>query len=210
MPQRAVYERATIDAILDEALVCHLGLVVDGDPLVVPTLQARLGDHVYIHGSAASRTLRALGGGVDVCLTVTLVDGLVLARSAFHHSVNYRSVMLFGEAEVLSAAEEKRRALSAFTEKLVPGRWPDVRPPSTKELKATAVLRLPIRAASAKVRRGPPVDDVGDLERGVWAGIVPLELRRLAPEPDPTLSPAIELPEYLREPCERGVEGTNE
>jgi len=198
LPQRAAYDRATIDSILDEALVCHLGIVWDDAPLVVPTLQARVGDDLYVHGSAASRTLRALAGGIEICLTVTLVDGLVLARSAFHHSVNYRSAMLFGRAELLEAAEEKRRALEAFTEKLVPGRWPEVRPPSPKELKATAVLRLPIGEASAKVRSGPPLDDEEDYERDVWAGVIPLGVRRLWPEPDAELKSGVELPAYLR------------
>jgi nitroimidazol reductase NimA-like FMN-containing flavoprotein (pyridoxamine 5'-phosphate oxidase superfamily) len=197
MPKRAAYDRATIDSILDEALVCHLGIVWDDGPLVVPTLQARAGDDLYVHGSAASRTLRALAGGIEVCLTVTLVDGVVLARAAFHHSVNYRSVMLFGRAELLDDADEKQRALQAFTEKLVPGRWPDVRPPSPKELKATAVLRLPISEASAKVRRGPPLDDEEDYERNVWAGVIPLDVRRLAPEPDPKLKAGVRLPPYL-------------
>jgi nitroimidazol reductase NimA-like FMN-containing flavoprotein (pyridoxamine 5'-phosphate oxidase superfamily) len=198
LPKRAAYDRATIDSILDEALVCHLGIVRDDSPVVVPTLQARVGDDLYVHGSAASRTLRALSGGIEICLTVTLVDGLVLARSAFHHSVNYRSVMLFGRAELLEAAEDKRRALEAFTEKLVPGRWPDVRPPSPNELKATAVLRLPIGEASAKVRSGPPLDDEEDYERDVWAGVIPLGLCRLPPEPDPKLKSGLELPTYLR------------
>jgi nitroimidazol reductase NimA-like FMN-containing flavoprotein (pyridoxamine 5'-phosphate oxidase superfamily) len=197
LPKRGTYERDAIDSILDEALVCHLGLIRDGYPVVVPTLHARAGDHVFVHGSAASATLRALAGGVEACLTATLVDGLVLARSAFHHSVNYRSVVIFGRAELVRSDEEKREALAAFTEKLVPGRWGDARLPSSKELKATSVLLLPIGEASAKVRTGPPVDEAPDHELDVWAGIIPLELRRLPPEPDTGLRPGIELPPYL-------------
>ena len=176
LPKRGTYEREAIDSILDEALVCHLGLIRDGYPVVVPTLHARAGDHVFVHGSAASTTLRALADGVEVCLTATLVDGLVLARSAFHHSVNYRSVVIFGKAEPVRSDEEKQEALAAFTEKLVPGRWGDARLPSPKELKATSVLRLPISEGSAKVRSGPPVDEAPDHELDVWAGVIPLEL----------------------------------
>jgi nitroimidazol reductase NimA-like FMN-containing flavoprotein (pyridoxamine 5'-phosphate oxidase superfamily) len=198
LPKRGAYDRATIDAILDEALTCHLALVRDGHPLAIPTLHARVGDYVYVHGSAASRTLRALTAGVEVCLTVTLVDGLVLARSAFHHSVNYRSVMLFGTAEPVQGADRKRQALAAFTEKLVPGRWPDVRPPSEKELKATTVLRLGLTEASAKVRGGPPLDEDEDHELDVWAGVIPLTVRRLAPVPDPLLRSGIPLPDYVQ------------
>jgi nitroimidazol reductase NimA-like FMN-containing flavoprotein (pyridoxamine 5'-phosphate oxidase superfamily) len=197
LPKRALYDRHAIDAILDEALVCHLGLIWNSHPLVVPTLEARVGEHVYVHGSAASRTLGALAEAIEVCVTITLIDGLVLARSAFHHSVNYRSVMLFGKAELLNGAKEKEQAIEAFTEKLVPGRWPEVRRPSRKELKATMVLRLPICEASAKVRRGPPIDDAADYALDVWAGVIPFEARRLTPQPDPQLRPGIELPPYL-------------
>jgi uncharacterized protein len=198
-PQRGAHDRETIDAILDEALVCTLALERDGYPVAVPTLQARVGDELFVHGSAASPTLRALADGIQACLTVTLVDGLVLARSAFHHSVNYRSVMLFGEARPVRSAAGKRRALEAFTEKLVPGRWSDVRHPTLRELEATAVLRLPIDEASAKVRSGPPVDDEEDYALGTWAGTVPIEATRGAPVPDPRLRPGIGLPAYLRE-----------
>jgi uncharacterized protein len=197
MPKRAVGDRAELEAILDEALVCHLGFVADGHPVVTPTLHARIGDHVYVHGSAASRTLRTLGEGVPVCLTVTLVDGLVLARAAFHHSVNYRSAMLFGTAEPISDPDEKLRALRGFTEKLVPGRWDDVRPPTAQELKGTAALRLALDEVSAKVRRGPPADDEPDYELDTWAGIVPLSLRRGAPQADARLRAGVPLPPYL-------------
>lgn len=200
VPQRAIYDRAAIEAILDEAIVGHLGLVEDGYPVVTPTLVARVGDAVYVHGSAASRTLRALRGGVPACLTVTLVDGLVLARSAFHHSVNYRSVVLYADAESIEKREEKLVALKAFTNKLVAGRWDDVRPPSAQELKATMVLRLPLTDASAKARSGPPEDEEGDYALDAWAGVLPMQLERLAPKPDPLLRLGIEQPAYLTPP----------
>jgi uncharacterized protein len=197
VPARGQYERETIDAILDEALISHVGFVHDGAPVVIPTLHARLGDRLYLHGSAASRMLRTLERGVPVCVTVTLVDGLVLARSAFHHSVNYRSVVVFGEARPVEPEEERLRALELFTEKLVPGRWADVRPPSRQELKGTKVLALSLDEASAKVRTGPPVDDEEDYELPVWAGVLPLGTAVASPEPDPRLDPSIETPGYV-------------
>jgi uncharacterized protein len=197
LPKRGAHDRPAIDAILDEAMVAHLGFIHDGRPAVIPTLHARVGDEVYVHGSSASRALRALAAGVEACLTVTLLDGLVLARSAFHHSVNYRSAVLYGTARPVSHPEQRERALEAFTEKLLPGRWPDVRPPTAKELKATAVLVLPIEEGSAKVRSGPPVDDEEDYALDTWAGVVPLRLQALAPEPDPRLRPGIPEPAYL-------------
>ncbi len=175
-PQRGRYDRETIDAILDEALICHLGFEVDGQPYVIPTLHARIGDRVYVHGSAASRMLRELAGGVRVCLTATLVDGLVLARSVFNHSVNYRSAVLFGTATLLDDGAEKLDALRALTEQLAPGRWDEARQPTAQELKATWILSLPIEEASAKVRSGPPEDEPEDLELPVWAGVVPVHL----------------------------------
>jgi nitroimidazol reductase NimA-like FMN-containing flavoprotein (pyridoxamine 5'-phosphate oxidase superfamily) len=175
VPKRGAYDRETIDAILDEALVCHLAFVHDGQPFVMPTLHARVGDEVYVHGSAASRMIRALEGGAPACLTVTHVDGLVLARSAFHHSVNYRSAVLLGTLRPVTGDDERCRALEAFTEQLVPGRWAEVRPPNRKELKATKVLAMRIDEASAKVRTGPPVDDEEDMALDVWAGVLPLE-----------------------------------
>jgi uncharacterized protein len=184
VPRRAVYERAAIEAILDEVTICHVGTVDPGGfPVVVPTLHARVGRHVYLHGSAASRNLRE-AERAEVCLTATLLDGLVLARSAFHHSVNYRSVVLFGRAERIEAEEGKRAALRAFTEKLMPGRWADVRPPSARELRATAVLRLPLDEASAKVRAGGPVEEEDDYGLPVWAGTI--GLRQVASDPRPT------------------------
>ena len=184
LPKRGAHDRETIDAILDEALISHIGFVHDGRPAVIPTLHARLGDEVLIHGSAASRMLRALAGGIDLCLTATLIDGLVLARSAFHHSVNYRSVVLYGSARLVTEPDEKEAALEAFTERLLPGRWADVRWPTRKELKATNVLTLPIEEGSAKVRSGPPIDDEPDYALDVWAGVVPLTLTRGEPVQD--------------------------
>jgi nitroimidazol reductase NimA-like FMN-containing flavoprotein (pyridoxamine 5'-phosphate oxidase superfamily) len=190
-PARADYDRATIDAILDEALVAHLGFAVDGQPYVIPTLHARIGDEVYIHGSAASRMTTMLGAGIPACLTVTLVDGLVLARSAFHHSMNYRSAVVLGHARYVEGAGERAAALAAFTERLVPGRWAEVRPPTRQELKGTRVLAMSLDEASAKVRAGAPVDDEDDYALDVWAGVVPLRVVAGEPEPDPRLRAGI-------------------
>jgi uncharacterized protein len=197
IPDRAVQDRAEIEAVLDEALVCHLGFVHDGHPVVTPTLTARIGDQVYVHGSSASRTLRSLAGGIDVCLTVTLVDGLVLARSAFHHSINYRSVMVFGRALPFEDPNEKLQALEAFTEKIAPGRWAEVRAPSRQELKGTSILRIPLAEVSAKARTGPPLDDEEDYALDVWAGVVPITTERHPPRPDPRLPDGVPLPDYL-------------
>jgi uncharacterized protein len=198
VPNRGFHDRETVDAILDEALISHVGFVHDGRPAVIPTLHARVGDEVLLHGSAASRMLRALGEGVDVCLTATLIDGLVLARSAFHHSMNYRSVVLYGNARLITGDDELEQALEVFTEKLVPGRWADVRWPTKQELKGTAVLSLPIAEGSAKVRTGPPIDDDEDYALDVWAGVVPLRLTPSAAVPDPVLRDGIPQPSYLR------------
>jgi hypothetical protein len=192
VPARADYCRETIDAILDEAPVAHLGFAIDGQPYVIPTLHARVGDVVYVHGSSASRAIRSLTNGLPACLTVTLLDGLVLARSAFHHSMNYRSVVVLGEARPVEGPDERLKALEAFTERLVPGRWDEVRPPTPQELKGTRVLALDLAEASAKVRTGPPVDDDEDYERDVWAGVIPLALQPGSPTPDPKLRPGIE------------------
>jgi uncharacterized protein len=197
VPQRGAYERETVEAILDETLISHVGFVHDGHPVVIPTLHARLGDRLYLHGSAASRMLRTLQKGVPVCVTATLVDGLVLARSAFHHSVNYRSVVVFGKATEVEPEEQRLQALELFTEKLVPGRWADVRPPSRQELKGSKVLSLPLDEASAKVRMGPPIDDDEDYDLPVWAGVLPLATEVAEPQPDPRLDPAIETPGYV-------------
>lgn len=195
LPERGRYDRGAIDAVLDAGLVAHLGFVSDGQPFVIPTLQARVGEAVYVHGSAASRTLRALAGGIPACVTVTLLDGIVLARSVFEHSMNYRSVVVLGPATPVVEPDEKLIALEAFTEKLLPGRWTEARPPSRKELKATAVLRMPLDEASAKIRTGGPTDGTTpDAELDVWAGHVPLVVRALEPVPDPSLRPGIPVP----------------
>jgi hypothetical protein len=198
LPKRGVYDRAAIEAVLDEGLVCHVGFVVDDQPYVIPTTYGRIGDRLYLHGSAASRMLRALRGGVPVCVTVTLLDGLVLARSAFHHSMNYRSVVLLGTAVEVTDDAERRLALEAIVEHIVCGRWPEIRWPNETELKATLVLRLPIEEASAKVRQGPPVDDEEDYARPCWAGEIPLRHTPQPPVPDPRLAPAIAPPPAVR------------
>jgi len=197
LPKRAVYDREGVYRILDEGLVCHVGFVADGRPVVIPTGYGRDGDTLYVHGSAASRMLRDLARGVDVCVTVTLLDGLVLARSAFHHSMNYRSVVIFGNAAVVEDQSTKREALRAFTEHIAPGRWQEVRPPTESELKATTVLAIPLEEASAKVRTGPPLDDESDYSLPVWAGVLPLKLRPEPPVPDNRLNPSIEVPDYV-------------
>lgn len=198
LPKRGDYDRETIDAILDEAFICHVGFVVDGQPYVIPTGYARVGDDLYIHGSSASRMLRNLAEGIDVCVTVTLVDGLVLARSAFHHSINYRSVVILGKAELVADENEKNEALEAFTDHIIPGRWPEIRWPNELELKATTVLRLPISEASAKVRTGDPVDDEEDYAMNVWAGVLPLKVVPDGPIADARLDPATAIPEHVR------------
>jgi nitroimidazol reductase NimA-like FMN-containing flavoprotein (pyridoxamine 5'-phosphate oxidase superfamily) len=193
MPARADYERATVEAILDEAMVAHLGFVADGQPYVIPTLHARVGELVYFHGSSASRTVRALTAGTQMCLTVTLLDGLVLARAAVHHSVNYRSVVVLGQARAIEEPTEKMAAIEAFTERLIPGRWDEVRGPTAKELKAIQVLALPLEEASAKLRVGPPKDDEDDYALDTWAGVIPLSTVAGDPIPDERLSEGIAL-----------------
>lgn len=195
LANRGNYDRETIHAILDEALVCHVGFVVDGAPVVIPTIHWREGDRLYVHGSAASRMLRTLKDGVDACVTVTLVDGLVLARSAFHHSMNYRSVVVFGKAQVVEGAE-KLRALDALVEHVVRGRSRELRPHKEIELKQTLVLALPLDEASAKIRTGGPVDDEEDYALPIWAGVVPLKLT--AGEPVADRDVRVEAPEYAR------------
>lgn len=193
--ERGSHDRATIDAILDEALIAHLGIADEhGQPFVIPTLHARRGDVVYVHGSSASRTLRALRAGAPACLTVSLIDGLVLARASMHHSANYRSAMLLGRARAVEDEEEKLAALEAIVEHIVPGRWSEARRPSENELKATSVLALSIEEASAKVRSGPPADDEPDYELPVWAGVIPLADRAGEPIPDPRLGAGIPVP----------------
>ena len=184
LPNRAAYDAATIHAILDEGLVCHIGFVHEGQPFVLPTTYARVADALVVHGSAASRMLRGLRDGIPVCVTVTLLDGLVLARSAFHHSMNYRSVVILGTATEVTDAAERLSALEAIVEHVNPGRWAEVRPPNERELKATMVLRVPLAEASAKVRTGPPLDDAEDLGWPCWAGEVPLRLVAQPPVAD--------------------------
>jgi len=191
MPARGSHDREIIDAILDDALVAHVGFTVEEQPYVIPTLHARLGDNVYFHGSSASRTIRALANGAQACMTVTLLDGLVLARSAVHHSVNYRSVVILGAATAVEGEDERMAAVHAFTERLVPGRWEEVRPPTAKELKAIQVLSMPLNEASAKLRSGPPLDDDEDYALDTWAGVIPLRMLAGAPTPDPRLSNGI-------------------
>jgi len=196
LPKRGNYERTIVEQILDEGLVCHVGFVVDSQPFVIPTAYGRVGDRLYIHGSPASRMLRTLQGGIEVCVNVTLLDGLVLARSAFHHSMNYRSVVVFGTATTVEDADEKLEALRAFTEHVVPGRWAQVRPPTRQEVAGTLVLSLPLTEASAKVRTGPPMDDEADYELPVWAGEIPLHLTASEPIDDSRLLEGIGIPAY--------------
>ena len=197
LPARGNYDRETINSILDEGFICHVGFVIDDQPYVIPTGYARVGEDLYIHGSSASRMLRNLSEGINVCVTVTLIDGLVLARSAFHHSMNYRSVVILGKAELVSDDDEKNRALEALTEHIVPKRWADVRWPSELELKATTVLKLAIDEASAKIRTGGPIDDEEDYAMDVWAGVLPLKLGTDYPIADDRLHDSIPVPEYV-------------
>ena len=195
-PDRGVYDRDTLNRILDEAFLCHIGFVVDGQPYVIPTSYGRDGDVLYVHGSAASRMLRNLSQGIPVCITVTLLDGLVVARSVFNHSMNYRSVVILGTATLVDNPEEKLKALRALSEHILPHRWDDVRQPNEKELKATSVLRLPIEEFSAKVRTGPPIDDEPDYAFPTWAGVIPLEMQSGTPIRDQRCQR--DLPQYLR------------
>jgi uncharacterized protein len=197
-PQRASYEQSTVEEILDEALFCHVGFVVDDQPYVIPTIHARVGTRLYIHGSAASRMLRSVGAGIPVCVTVTLLDGLVLARSAFHHSMNYRSAVILGTAVEVTDEVEKLEALQAVVEHVVPRRWEDVRWPTEQELKATRVLSVPLTEVSAKIRTGPPLDDEEDYQLGCWAGEIPLRLEPQALIADPRLKSTIVPPAYVQ------------
>ncbi|HEX8338290.1 MAG TPA: pyridoxamine 5'-phosphate oxidase family protein [Pyrinomonadaceae bacterium] len=197
LPKRGSFERETVYGILDEGFVCHVGFVVEGQPFVIPTAYGRKGDVLYIHGARASRMQKALAAGTDVCVTVTLVDGLVLARSAFHHSINYRSVVVFGRPRVVESEEEKNAALEAFTEHVMPGRWADVRWPTSQELAATTVLAIRLSEASAKVRTGPPIDDEEDYVLPVWAGVLPLGVEPGEPVADPRLPAGTPVPGYV-------------
>ena len=197
-PERAVYDREIAYRIIDAGFICHVGFAVDGQPFVIPTSYGRKDANLYIHGSAASRMLRRMKEGFEVCVTVTLLDGLVLARSVFNHSMNYRSVVILGKATLVEDQEEKLAALRVLSEHIIPGRWDDARQPNERELKATSVLRVPIEEYSAKVRTGPPIDDEEDYSFPTWAGVIPLEVKVGAPISDPTLDPKREAPQYLR------------
>jgi uncharacterized protein len=204
VPDRARYDRETIYAILDEGLVCHVGFAVEGQPYVIPTIYARVEDRLYFHGSSASRMVHTLREGVAVCVTVTLLDGLILARSAFHHSMNYRSVVVLGTAVEVTDPGERLAVLEAIVNHVVPGRWPEVRWPNQQELRATSVLRLPLDEVSAKMRTGGPLDDKDDLALTCWAGEIPLRLVPQKPVPDPQLAPEIEPSQVVtayRRPC---------
>lgn len=192
LPKRGSYDREVVHGILDQAFLCHVGFVVDGQPFVIPTGYGRDGDNLYIHGSAASRMLRSLDRGIDVCVTVTLLDGLVLARSAFHHSMNYRSVVILGKASIVDDEEEKMRALLTISENIIRGRWDEVRTPTPSEMKATSVMRIPLIEVSAKIRTGPPIDDEEDYDLDVWAGVLPLHLVPGEPIADARLKSGIE------------------
>jgi nitroimidazol reductase NimA-like FMN-containing flavoprotein (pyridoxamine 5'-phosphate oxidase superfamily) len=191
LAKRGAYDKAQIHAILDGGYLCHVGFAVDGQPYVIPTLYVCSGDRMYLHGSAASRMLRTLSEGVDVCVTVTLVDGFVLARSAFHHSMNYRSVVVLGKAMLITDPDEKMVAMHRFTNHMVPGRWEEVRQPTEQELKATSVLALPLEEVSAKVRTGSPLDDEEDYSLPVWAGVVPIRQQLGEPIPDSRMLPGV-------------------
>jgi nitroimidazol reductase NimA-like FMN-containing flavoprotein (pyridoxamine 5'-phosphate oxidase superfamily) len=197
LPKRAVYDRESIHRILDEGMVCHMGFVVDGQPFVIPTLYVRLDDHLYVHGSPASRMLSVLAEGTPVCVTVTLIDGLVLARSAFHHSMNYRSVVLFGTPAAVEDPARKAEVLLALSEHVIPGRWQEVREPTEQELRRTLVVSIAIDEASAKVRTGPPLDDEEDYALPMWAGVLPLRLTPGEPIPDPRLPRGVAPPPHV-------------
>lgn len=198
LPDRGVFEQDQVAAILDEGFLCHVGFVVDGQPYVIPTIYVRCDQQLYLHGSAASRMLRSVQEGIPVCITVTHVDGLVLARSAFNHSVNYRSVVILGTADEVTDPDERLRALEALVEHLIPQRWHDVRAPSPQELRATMVIRVPLEEVSAKVRTGPPHEDEEDYQRSCWAGEIPLHTAPQAAVPDPRLDTGIAVPEYVQ------------
>jgi uncharacterized protein len=189
LKKRAVYDRDVVHAILDEAFLCHIGFTIDSQPFVIPTLYVRDDETLYVHGSGASRMLKQLAAGLDICLTATLVDGLVLARSAFHHSLNYRSVVVLGKARLVTEREEMLRALELLTNHVAPKRWGEVRSPNELELKQTHVLALPLNEVSAKVRRGNPIDDDEDYGSTVWAGVIPLSTQCGPPQPDDRISP---------------------
>ena len=199
LPERGHYDTATIYPIVDAALICHVGFVLEGQPFVIPTLHARQGDTILLHGAKGSRLLRHIQSGGEVCITITLVDGIVLARSVFHHSINYRSVVLFGKGAVITGEQAQLQALECFTERLIPGRWQDARPPNAIEVKQTTIVAVSIESASAKLRTGPPGDEADDLDLPVWAGVLPLRQIAGAPLADSQLKSGVELPAYIRD-----------
>jgi hypothetical protein len=198
MPKRGHYDRQTVHAIIDEALVCHVAFVVDGTPTAIPTLHARRGDTLLLHGAKTSRLLQHVGAGNAVSVAITLIDGVVLARSVFHHSMNYRSVVIHGSGTLLESEKEKLEALEAFAEHIARGRWADARQPTKKELKATSVVAIPIELAAAKIRTGPPLDDDEDYSLPIWAGVLPLAVKAGTAVPDPRLDRGIDVPAYVR------------
>jgi nitroimidazol reductase NimA-like FMN-containing flavoprotein (pyridoxamine 5'-phosphate oxidase superfamily) len=197
-PERGAYDKKSIYQIIDEALICHVAFIKDDEPYVIPTLHARHDDWILLHGASSSRLMRHVESGRRVTLAFALVDGLVLARSVFSHSINYRSVVLFGQGQKVASDADKMAALELFTERIMPGRWADARPPTPRELKATSVARIPIELASAKVRQGPPADDEEDLALPVWAGVVPIQQRAGNPLPDPQQADDVPVPDYVR------------
>lgn len=197
LPERAAYDRETIYSILDEALICHVGIASENQPFVIPTIHARRGDTLLLHGATTSRLLKHLEAGNPICVATTLLDGLVVARGIFHNSMNYRSVVLFGVGRILSEPQEKNDALFALTERIMPGRWNDSRLPTENELKATTIIELPIESATAKIRTGGPKDDAEDYASDWWAGVIPIQQNYLPPEPDPKLEQQLAMPPYL-------------
>lgn len=197
IPKRGAYDKETVYAIVDDALICHVGMIEEGRPVVIPTIHARDGDNLLLHGASTSRMLNHVGAGHDICVTVTHLDGLVLARSVFHHSMNYRSAVLFGKGALIEDADEKMKALEIFTEKLIPGRWDDARQPTPNESKATHIVSVPIDLASAKVRVGPPGDDDEDYSLDVWAGVLPMRTVFGELEADPLLKDGVAVPQYI-------------
>lgn len=199
LPKRGHYDRETIYRIIDEAFICHVGLAENNQPFVIPTLIARVDDTILLHGASTSRMLKHIEAGHEICVTVTHIDGLVLARSVFHHSMNYRSAVVFGQGYLLTDEQEKWAGLQAFTQKLLPGRWGDARVPNAVELKATSIVAIPMASASAKVRTGGPADDEADMDLPVWAGVIPITMQRGRPEKAADLREGIELPDYIEE-----------
>lgn len=196
IPKRGAYDKETIYHLIDQSIICYVAFVQDGQPFIIPTLHARQGDNILLHGSSASRMMRHLAAGNQVCINITMVDGIVLARSVFHHSMNYRSVVLFGKGQLVSD-EEKMAGLQLFTDRIMPGRWDDARQPNKQEMKATTIVSIPIESASAKVRVGPPGDDDEDYALPIWAGVVPITQQAGTPQPDPLLRDGIPLPDYI-------------